>query len=152
MFKKTFLSLLLSIGFGTNNFKYSYTVITTNEEINIDGNLDELVWKTGTPISNFSQKDPQPGEPARQKTEVRVAIDNEFIYVGAYLFDNSPDSIAKQILRKDGWGYSDWFAIGLDSYYDKRTCFGFHVSPSGSMRDMLHFNAVSYTHLTLPTS
>ena len=140
MFKKTFLSLLLSIGFGSNNFKYSYTIITTNEEINIDGNLDELVWKTGTPISNFSQKDPQPGEPARQKTEVRVAIDNEFIYVGAYLFDNSPDSIAKQILRKDGWGYSDWFAIGLDSYYDKRTCFGFHVSPSGSMRDMLHYN------------
>ena len=105
MFKKTFLSLLLSIGFGSNNFKYSYNVITTNEEINIDGNLDELVWKTGTSVSNFSQKDPQPGEPARQKTEVRVVIDNEFIYVGAYLFDNSPDSIAKQILRKDGWGY-----------------------------------------------
>ena len=103
MFKKTFLSLLLSIGFGSNNFKYSYTVITTNEEINIDGNLDELVWKTGTPISNFSQKDPRPGEPARQKTEVRVSIDNEFIYVGAYLFDNSPDSIAKQILRRDCW-------------------------------------------------
>ena len=41
MLKKIFLALLLSIGFGSNNFKYSYTVITTNEEINIDGNLDE---------------------------------------------------------------------------------------------------------------
>ena len=140
MLKKIFLSLLLSIGFGSNNFKYSYTIITTSEKINIDGNLDEPVWEIGNSASNFSQKDPQPGEPARQKTDVRVAIDNEFIYVGAYLFDNSPDSIAKQILRKDGWGYSDWFAISLDSYFDKRTCFGFHVSPSGSMRDMLHFN------------
>ena len=141
MFRNPFLIIiLLSFGYASNSGKYSYTILITNEKINIDGILDEVVWKTGNPVSNFSQKDPKPGEPARQKTEVRVAIDNEFIYVGAYLFENSPDSIAKQILKRDGRGYSDWFAIGLDSYSDKRTCFEFHVSPSGSIRDMLHFN------------
>ena len=55
MLKKTFFSLLLSIGFGSNNFKYSYTIITTNEEINIDGNLDELVWENAKP-RQFSNK------------------------------------------------------------------------------------------------
>ena len=137
MFKKILFIFLLSTSFAS---KYSYTILNTNEKVNIDGILNEEVWKTGNPILNFSQKDPNPGEPARQKTEVRVAIDDEFIYVGAYLYDNSPDSIARQIIRRDGWGYSDWFAIGLDSYFDKRTCFGFHVNPSGSIRDMLHFN------------
>ena len=67
-------------------------------------------------------------------------MDDEYLYVGAYLFDNSPDSIARQIIKRDGWGYSDWFAMGVDSYYDRRTCFGFWVNPSGSMRDILHYN------------
>ena len=30
--------------------------------------------------------------------------------------------------------------MGVDSYYDRRTCFGFWVNPSGSMRDILHYN------------
>ena len=86
MFKKILFIFLLSTSFAS---KYSYTILNTNEKVNIDGILDEEVWKTGNPISNFSQKDPNPGERARQKTEVRVAIDDEFIYVGAYLYDNS---------------------------------------------------------------
>jgi len=72
--------------------------------------------ETGNPVSNFSQKDPQPGEPARQKTEVRVAIDNEFIYVGAYLFDNSSDSIAKQILRNPEEILWEIFGLWLGAY------------------------------------
>ena len=140
MLKIVFLSFLLSLGFAFENNEYFYDILKTNNEITIDGVLDEVIWKTGDPISNFTQKDPKPGEPSRHKTEVRVAIDDEFIYVGAYLYDSAPDSIAQQIIRRDGWGYSDWFAIGIDSYYDKRTCFGFHVSPSGSIRDMLYFN------------
>ena len=96
MFKKILFIFLLSTSFAS---KYSYTILNTNEKVNIDGILDEEVWKTGNPISNFSQKDPNPGEPARQKTEVRVAIDDEFIYVGAYLYDNSGEYIGGVSVR-----------------------------------------------------
>ena len=120
--------------------KPSYTVIRSKEIIIIDGSLDEPVWSQGEAISGFVQKDPRPNDPATHRTEVRVALDDDFIYIGAYLFDSAPDSIAKQIVRRDGWGYVDWFAVGIDSYNDKRTCYGFWASPSGSMRDMLHYN------------
>ena len=132
--------LFMSLCLCMDSKRKSYNILTLNNDIVVDGLLSESIWSNGAPMTNFVQKDPQPGSPARNKTEVRMAIDDEYLYVGAYLFDNSPDSIARQIIKRDGWGYSDWFAMGIDSYYDRRTCFGFWVNPSGSIRDILHYN------------
>ena len=139
---KLIMNVLLfsSLCIGKDSSRKSYNILTLNEDVIVDGFLNESIWSKGTPMTNFIQKDPQPGSAARNKTEVRIAIDNEYLYVGAYLFDNSPDSIARQVIKRDGWGYADWFAMGVDSYYDRRTCFGFWVNPSGSMRDILHYN------------
>ncbi|MAH97908.1 MAG: hypothetical protein CMA12_00975, partial [Euryarchaeota archaeon] len=106
---------------------HSYDIIKFDGEIVIDGILNENTWNIGQPITKLIQKDPYPGALSRENIEIRVATDNEFIYVGAYLYDKTTDSIASQIIKRDGWGYSDWFSIGLDSYNDKRTCFSFHV-------------------------
>ena len=133
--------LIFSYCFAAESDRRTHEVLQLDGNVKIDGVLDEKIWNAGPPITGFIQKDPQPGSPSRNKTEVRVAIDDEFLYVGAYLYDSSPDSIARQIIRRDGWGYSDWFAIGIDSYFDRRTCFGFSVNPSGSIRDILHYNA-----------
>ena len=139
---KLIISVLFfsSLCIGEDSNRKSYSILNLKDDIIVDGFLNESIWGKGTPMTNFIQKDPQPGSAARNKTEVRIAIDDEYLYVGAYLFDNSPDSIARQIIKRDGWGYSDWFAMGVDSYYDRRTCFGFWVNPSGSMRDILHYN------------
>ncbi len=140
MRKLFFLIVMSAFCFAIESPKLSYNILQLEGQITLDGVLDENIWSIGQPITELTQKDPQPGSLSREKIQIRVAIDSEFIYVGAYLFDSSPDSIASQIIKRDGWGYSDWFAIGLDSYYDKRTCFSFHVNPSGSIRDMLYFN------------
>jgi len=131
---------MLSMCMALDQPRPSYQIIQLDEEILIDGVLNESVWQKGDVITELTQKDPQPGSLSRQKAAIRLAIDDQFIYVGAYLYDESPDSIARQVIRKDGWGYSDWFAVGFDSYFDRRTCFGFHVNPSGSLKDVLHFN------------
>ena len=138
---KTFLAILVSsLCLGADFKIYSYDIIKLDGGIVIDGILNESTWSIGQPITKLIQKDPHPRALSKENIEIRVATDNEFIYVGAYLYDNTPDSIASQIIKRDGWGYSDWFAIGLDSYNDKRTCFSFHVNPSGSIRDMIYFN------------
>ena len=46
-----------------------------NERIIIDGFLNEDVWKNGCCTDNFTQRDPNEGKPATQKTEVRIAYD-----------------------------------------------------------------------------
>ncbi len=43
--------------------------------IRIDGDLDEPVWKSAEPSSNFVQSEPLTGQPATEATDVWVAFD-----------------------------------------------------------------------------
>jgi hypothetical protein len=57
------------------------------------------------------------------------------------MFDSHPDSIARQLTRRDDDdAYTDLLHVGVDSYLDRRTAFRFTVSPSGVQTDVLHFN------------
>ncbi|MBI4521777.1 MAG: carbohydrate binding family 9 domain-containing protein, partial [Gemmatimonadetes bacterium] len=106
----------------------------------IDGRLDDASWASATPASGFLQMEPNAGSPASHRTEVRVLYDNDAIYVGARMYDPQPDSIAAQLMRRDGDGYSDWFHVGVDSYHDRRTAFVFGVNPRGVQRDFVIYN------------
>ena len=55
--------------------------------IHLDGRLDERIWSTARPASQFYQTAPHEGEPATERTEVRVAYDEDALYIGARLLD-----------------------------------------------------------------
>ena len=59
----------------------------------IDGVLDDEVWKNAESVSDFIQNFPKEGGVPSQKTEVKIVYDNLAIYVGAMMYDTSPDSI-----------------------------------------------------------
>src|SRR4051812_24047003 len=52
--------------------------------ISIDGKPDEAVWQAAPAINQFIQFDPQNGQPATQRTEVRILYDNDALYIGAW--------------------------------------------------------------------
>ena len=52
------------------------------ETIELDGRLDEAVWASAIPATNFIQVDPANGEPATEQTEVRIAFDSDTFYMG----------------------------------------------------------------------
>ena len=106
----------------------------------IDGRLDESVWREFPAGTDFLQSKPNPGEPASQKTEVRFAYDDDAVYVGARMYDTSPDSMVAQLARRDNDVYSEWIFICLDSYFDKRTAFFFAVNPKGVKLDGLLYD------------
>ena len=82
----------------------------------------------------FTQIDPLEGQPASQKTEVRVVYDDDALYVGVRLHDSG--RITARLGRRDmPLGDSDWFGVMIDSYHDHRTAFGFDVNPAGVRRD-----------------
>ena len=100
----------------------------------IDGRLDDAAWKNAPVITLFLQRDPDEGQPASEATEVRIAYDDEAMYVGARMYDRSP--ITSRLGRRDmATTSSDWFRVSLDSYYDRRTAFRFEVNPAGVRRD-----------------
>ena len=106
----------------------------------IDGQLDEEAWSRADVASGFTQTTPDDGQPATEKTEVRVLYDDAALYIGARMYESDPGQIAATLFRRDGSGYSDWIHVGIDSYNDRRTAFVFGVNPRGVKRDMLIFN------------
>ena len=68
-------------------------------EMVLDGTLSEPGWATALPVSDFTQRDPQEGAPATERTEVRILYDDNALYVGARLYDRSPDSVRAQLAR-----------------------------------------------------
>ena len=99
-----------------------------NEKIKIDGILSEHVWLNGNSVSNFTQRDPDEGKPATQKTEVRVAYDENALYIGARMFDTHPDSIIARLSRRDDIEDSDRFFFFIDPYNDKRSGYYFALN------------------------
>jgi hypothetical protein len=108
--------------------------------ISISGFPDEPVWQKADLITNFTQRSPDIGAPASEKSEVRVMYDDNSIYISAILYDSAPDSIAAPLFRRDGNGYSDWFHVGIDSYNDQRTAFVFALNPKGVQKDLLIYD------------
>ena len=101
----------------------------------IDGRLEEPVWQRADVASDFIQRRPLEGQPATEKTEVRVLVDDDALYVGFRAFDSDPAAIEAQLTRRDQWSFSDWVHVAIDSLNDRRTAFRFGVNPMGVKRD-----------------
>ncbi len=114
--------------------------VRTDRPIAVDGLLNEDIWKNGNAITSFTQRDPDQGQAPRQRTEVRLAYDDDAVYVGARLFDSAPDSVVARLVRRDDDGGSDAFSVMLDPYRDKRTGYFFQVSAAGVLADGVLMN------------
>jgi Domain of unknown function (DUF5916)/Carbohydrate family 9 binding domain-like len=106
-------------------------------EMNIDGRLDEPAWASATPATAFTQLNPDEGRRASERTEVRVLIGSDAVYIGARLFDSAPRSIQRVLARRDDPVTSDYFQVFIDSYHDHLTAVRFRITPGGAIQDAL---------------
>ncbi|NUO81084.1 carbohydrate binding family 9 domain-containing protein [candidate division KSB1 bacterium] len=107
-----------------------------NSNVQIDGLLAESYWQTAPFATGFRQNQPREGEPATEKTEVRVMYDEQNLYVGVMCFDREPHKIVAQKLQRDGGlDDDDMFAFLLDTYHDKRNAYFFATNPNGAEQD-----------------
>jgi hypothetical protein len=114
--------------------------VRTDRAIVVDGVLDEETWKSGQAVTNFLQEDPDQGVAPRQRTEVRVAYDDDALYVGARLYDTAADSVIARLARRDSDARDDQFAVYLDPFHDKRTGYYFVVSAASTLQDGVLMN------------
>ena len=104
-------------------------------EIEVDGLLDEAAWAEVTPITSFTQRDPNQGQPATQRTEVRIAYDDEAIYIGARMYDDEPQNIVGRLARRDSDTGSDFILVSFDPFHDHMGDASFSLNPSGGKWD-----------------
>ncbi len=106
--------------------------VRTDQPPVIDGRLDDLVWSRGPAITNFIQNEPFEGRPSSERTEVRIAFDDDAIYVGAWLYDTDPAAIVQGEARRDvDLADMDAFLLVLDTYLDRQNAFVFGTTPAG---------------------
>jgi len=123
--------------FGTNNDKKQLKAVRIDHNINIDGVLDEVVWKNAPLALDFKTYSPTMGDPASQLTEVRVIYDNRAVYIAAVCYDESPDSIMKEFTKRDNvyMGNTDSFKITLNPYNDGQNIYQFEVTAANVQAD-----------------
>jgi hypothetical protein len=106
--------------------------------IELDGRLDEPAWQAAAPAGDLIQSQPNEGEPATQRTEVRFLFDDDAIYIGARMYDDlGAAGVQTRLVRRDGSADSDELQIVFDTFHDHlgRTVFG--INPSGVKGDAL---------------
>ena len=141
--KEFFTIFLLTIFFGlkakSDNKKKSIEAFSIEtEDIKLDGKLDESFWNSISGISDFLVQEPIEGGIPTEKTVIKIAYDNKYLYIGAIFYDSDPEGIKAFKMRKDApLNTDDRFMWILDTYLDGRNAYFFEINPRGLMGDGL---------------
>ncbi|UCE42759.1 MAG: carbohydrate binding family 9 domain-containing protein [Candidatus Aminicenantes bacterium] len=101
----------------------------------IDGLLDETAWSEAPLVTDFIQFEPQKGNPATVRTEVRIAYDDNHIYFGFKCYDPEPDKLVLGTRRDGLLMGTDSVTVMLDTFHDMRTAYYFRTNPLGVQHD-----------------
>ena len=109
------------------------TALRATEVPTLDGDvLGDPAWKNAPPITSFVQEQPDEGQPASEKTEVRVIFTADTLYVGVVLYDSDPGGIIVSDARRDApMDDTDSFQMIVDTYRDRQNGFVFGTNPAG---------------------
>ena len=102
------------------------------EQPTVDGRVDEAIWARVQPFTAFIQQDPDEGEPATERTEIRFLLDQQNLYIAVICFDSEPDKILVSQSRRDAdLDDTDSIRILLDTFNDGQNAFVFGTNPFG---------------------
>ena len=109
----------------------------TDEEILIDGSLEEPVWDRAEVSTGFIQQEPRPGNPASEKTEVRILFDDNNLYIGVICLDSGGRRgvIVNDLARDFDEREDDVFEVVIDTFNDNQNGFFFATNPGGAKFD-----------------
>ena len=134
----TLFLIIFSINIYSQNPKSFEAIEIDSEQITLDGKLDEPFWKNIIGINDFLMQEPIEGGKPTENTIIKIAYDENYLYIGAVLYDSEPDGIKAFKMRKDApLNTDDRFMWILDTYLDGRNAYFFEINPRGLMGDGL---------------
>jgi hypothetical protein len=102
----------------------------------IDGLLSDEAWQQAPPIDSFTQIEPSEGQPATERTEVRILYTPTMIYIGVQCYDAQPSEIVTTDARRDSaLTGQDSFQMIFDTYHDRQNGFIFGTNAVGIQYD-----------------
>jgi hypothetical protein len=117
-----------------------YVVPRLESPIRLDGYSDEPAWERIAPLPVVSSF-PTYGTPPSERTEFRLAHDDQYLYASARMYDSEPEGIRAVSLRRNESSFAnDWFIVNLDTFRDRETTLLFATSPAGVRTDAAFAN------------
>ncbi len=119
-------------------------VEVTDQPPLIDGVISEAFWQQATVVDDFHQAKPEEFERPSQRTEVRIAKDNDSLYIAAKMFDDTPAEIkANEFIQGNDTDADDQFHVVLDTFKNTRNGYFFQLNPNGIRNEALITNSSS---------
>ncbi|MEM9919299.1 MAG: DUF5916 domain-containing protein [Bacteroidota bacterium] len=112
----------------------------TTENIQIDGLLDESLWRQMQPMGDFWQYFPEDSLKAVSQTEVYMAYTDEMIYVAIRCHAAGENYVVPSLKRDYRAGGSDNITLLFDTFNDQANAFVFGLNPYGVQREALISN------------
>ena len=111
--------------------------VSVEDPPTLDGDvLGDPVWAAVEPVSGFRQSAPDEGQPATERTEVRVVFTDDTIYFGIVCYDRDTSGIIVSDSRRDSsMNDADSFQMVLDTFSDQQNGFVFGTTPAGQEYD-----------------
>lgn len=132
---KILSSCLLALVLMSNSFSQSAIEIQRlSEPITLDGIINEPVWEEIDPYPMVQYEPVFLGDMS-ERTEIRAAYDDEYLYVSAKMFTKDPSTIISNSLYRDRFSGDDVFAVVLDPFNDDQNGMRFFTNPAGTRFD-----------------
>ena len=135
------LFLLLTLSSTASFFSQEKKEIIANRTNNppkIDGILNDDLWKSLPAVSDFNMFEPGNEGLISQEyqTLVKMAYDDNAVYIAVYMFDPNPDKILRQLSQRDEvFVQADLFYVALNTLNDGINETRFYVTSAGTIGD-----------------
>ena len=130
-------ALLFLLSFTALNAQNSLQATRVDQPPKIDGILDDEAWKNATSISNFVQREPDPGQEPSLRTEVNICYGEKEIYIAFKCYDDPDRITAKELKRDISLSQDDRVQFIFDTFLDRRNGYWFQIGPRGCIGDAL---------------
>ena len=113
-----------------------YRPLRIQQDIQLDGKLEEQEWSKAELIDDFMQEDPYAGAIPTEQTNCYIMYNDEYLYVGVRAFDRDPSKILRYGLERDyDINKDDGIAFIVDTYNDKSSGLVFTSNTLGARWD-----------------
>ena len=109
----------------------------TEQEIQLDGVLDEGMWDQVDPATNFWQYFPTDSLQSTSQTEIKMLYNEKYLYVGIVVYALGNDFVIPSLRRDFSARGNDNINLLFDTFNDGSNAFFFGSNSEGVQRDAL---------------
>ena len=100
----------------------------TDVRPDIDGRLDDEIWRNAVRVTEFVQEQPLEGAPATEETEAWISYDSQNVYLAFHAHYEDPGIMRATRVDRDRAFRDDKITVYFDPFLDQQRAYAFSVN------------------------